>query len=565
MADTSAVELIKRADARWTKRTNLDSFRQEIALNFAPWLASWNTEVQWGDDFASHLVDGTPLLLARDYVGQIGAMLRPPGKQYFWQRTALDGVNNNREAREYLDWRSRQQMRIMTDRVTGFYRSTKQADEFYGLFGDAALFVDSDPTMTTLRLGSFHTKDVVWAIGPENKANVVTRRELVAIRNIMSRFSQPGDSIHQDMKRAMDLDPDREFEIRHDMIPADEYDARKTMKRKAGQWASIWTDVANKHVMRETTSQTFKYVLPRALSLTGSPYGISMATIIALPDARLIQQQALAILEAAEKSVNPPIAMVQDAVRGDMSFRANGITWLDKSYDERTGDAIKVLEMGKNFGLGVDSLLRTEAQLAKAFYLDVLRMPDTRNSKSTLEVQFKIDEYVRAALPLFAPMQSEYNEGLLFEVDKMIELCGGYAERPKPPQLRDVEMQYAWDNPLSDMLERQKAQKVSEVAQLANTVATLEAAASQAKSLRHLDTTKMLRESVMGIGAPEWLLDEDDANAQANADAKAAQMQQMVASAPNIAQVIDSGVNAAQAASEIPSQAEPGFALPMPA
>ena len=75
----------------------------------------------------------------------------------------------------------------------------------------------------------------------------------------------------------------------------------------------------------------------------------------------------------------------------------------------------------------------------------------------------------------------------------------------------------------------------------------------------------MLRESVMGIGAPEWLVDEDDANEAAAADAKAAQMQQMVAAAPNIAQVIDSGVSAAQAASEIPSQAEPGFALPMPA
>jgi hypothetical protein len=89
MSDDNAVELIRRSDRRFSKRAQLDSFRQEVALNFAPWLAEWTTELQLGDDYAAHLIDGTPLLLARDFVGQIGAMLRPPGKQWFWHRTAL--------------------------------------------------------------------------------------------------------------------------------------------------------------------------------------------------------------------------------------------------------------------------------------------------------------------------------------------------------------------------------------------------------------------------------------------------------------------------------------------
>lgn len=566
MSDSNAVELIKRGDGRFSKRQQLDSFRQEIALNFAPWHASWTSQLQWGEDFASHLVDGTPLLLARDYIGQIGAMLRPPGKQWFWHRTGREQLDNNRGIREYLDWRSTYMMRVMTDRPTGFFRATKQADEFFGLFGDAVISVDTDHMQEGLRIGTFHTKDCVWAIGPENKANAVTRKEMVSARNFVVRFAQKGDKIHEKIKEAAEKNPDQEFEIRHEVLPADEYDAFKKpgMSRQSGQFASVWVDVTNRCIIRETTTRTMRYVVPRSVTLPGNPYGISMATIIALPDARLIQQQALAILEAAEKSVNPPLLAVQDAVRGDMSFQANGITWLDKSYDERTGDAIKPMEIGKNFRLGVESLLRTEAQLTKAFYLDVLRMPDTRNSKSTLEVQFKIDEYVRASLPLFAPMQAEYNESLLAEVDAVISTIGGY-DREMPAALKKAELTYSWDNPLSDMVERQKAQKVSEVASLANTIAGLEAAASQAKSLRHIETTKMLRESVMGIGAPEWLVDEDDANEAAAADAKAAQMQQMVAAAPNIAQVIDSGVSAAQAASEIPSQAEPGFALPMPA
>ncbi len=42
-------------------------------------------------------------------------------------------------------------------------------------------------------------------------------------------------------------------------------------------------------------------------------------------------------------------------------------------------------------------------------------------------------------------------------------------------------------------------------------------------------------------------------------------MQGAIAAAPNVAKIIDSGVNAAQVASEIPNPAEPGIPLlPMP-
>jgi hypothetical protein len=82
MADDNAVELIKRSDGRFSKRQNLDSLRHEIALNFAPHLAEWTGPLIMGDDFCAHMADGTPLLIARDYIGQIGATLRPPNSGF---------------------------------------------------------------------------------------------------------------------------------------------------------------------------------------------------------------------------------------------------------------------------------------------------------------------------------------------------------------------------------------------------------------------------------------------------------------------------------------------------
>lgn len=564
MSDVNAVELVRRGDARFSKRQQLDSFRQEVALNFAPWHASFTTELVLGDDFAAHLIDGTPLLLARDFIAQVGSMLRPSGKQWFWHRTAHDDLNSDRDARDYLDWRSRQMMRILFDPITGAHRALKNADEFFGLFGDAVLSCDYGADLASLRLKSWHVKDCVWAVGEANKVDVISRREMVPARVLKARYGEA--KLHEAIKKACEKDPDQTFEVRHEVLPAEEYDAyaKGALKRKDG-FASVWVDVQHKMVLREAHQPTFRYVVPRWVTLPHTAYAISPATTIALPDARLIQQQALAILEAAEKQVNPPLIAYTDTIRGDVSMKPYGITWVDRTYDDRTGAPVTPLEIGKNFNLGVDSLLRTEHQLTRAFYLDVLRMPDTRTTKSIPEVQFKIDEYVRAALPLFAPMQVEYNESLLREVDIMIESAGGYSRRERPQELKNEMLQYQWDNPLTDMMERQKVQMVSEVSQVGQTLAALEAAAAQAPALKQLNPAKALRETVIALGGSQWLLSEREAKAEQQAMAKQQQMQQMVAAAPNIAQVIDSGVNAAQVSAEIPNPSEVGMPmLPAP-
>jgi hypothetical protein len=569
MAENNAVELIKRGDKRFSARASLDGMRHEIALNFAPLLARWTSEPMLGEDYANHMVDGTPALLARDFVSQIGAMLRPPGKQWFWFRTSNEHVNSDVEARAYLDWRSQRLMRILNDRVTGFSAAVKQADEFFGLMGDAVLSVDMGNELDSLRIKNWHTANVTWAIGADNQVDTITRRERVAVRNVLRRFRQKGDVIHPKLKELAEKDGEATVEIRHDVLPADEYDAYikgSSLKRKDG-FASVWIDVTNRCVIRETHQPTLRYVVPRWVTLTDCAYAISPAATIALPDARLLQQQAAAILEAAEKQINPPlIAQGGGVISGNaVKLESSGITWLDRSYDERMGEPVKPLELGKNFQLGIDNMMRTEGQLSRAFYLDKLRLPDTRNSKSTMEIQFLIDEYVRSALPLFAPMQVEYNDGLLYEVDKLVQQFGGYEGREMPEILKaKPEFTFQWDNPLSDMMERQKSQMVAEISQIAQTVAALDAAAAQTPSLQQIDTGKMFRETVMGLGAASWVLSQDEADERAEATSAAAQQQQMLAAAPDIARVIDSGVNAAATAATIPSQGEPGFSLPMP-
>ena len=574
MSDDNAIELIKRGDARFSRRQQLDTYRQEVALMFAPQHASWTTELNLGEDFAAHLMDGTPLIVAEDYVSMIGSMLRPAGRQWFWHRTPYEDMNADPEIRDYLDWRSQQLMRFLFERTSGAEGALSECDQFYGLFGDGVLATDyATPERRRLTVQHYHSKDATWEIGKDNKPDVITRKEFLPARVLKARFSTKGFDrpLHQSIEDACEKDPSRTFEVRHEVLPAAEYDAyvkKGSMQRRDG-WASVWIDVANKQVLRETYSDSFRYVIPRAGRRYGFPYGISRATMIALPDARLIQQQATAILEAAERQVDPPVMAFQDVLRGAPDLRSRSINFVEREYDTRTGQPIMPIELAKNFRLGVDSLMRTEAQIARAFRLDRIRFPDTRNSKTVEEAQFLINEFVRSAVPMFSPMKSEYSDELLYEADRLVEAAGGYSQRDKPQALLDLppdEMLFSWENALTDMLERQKVQRITEVSQIGQTVAAYEAAAQQIPALQQVDTETMMRDGVVAVGGSSWIMAAQRLKEKKAGIAQQNAQQQMLAAAPNIAQLVDSGVNAAQVANDIPLMAEPGLPLlPAPA
>ena len=570
MADENAVELLKRGDARFSRRQQLDTYRQEVALMFAPQHAAWTTELNLGEDFAAHLMDGTPLIVAEDYVSMIGSMLRPAGRQWFWHRTPYEDMNAEPEIRDYLDWRSQQLMRFLFERTSGAEGALSEADQFYGLFGDAVIAIDYDtPERRRLTVQHYHSKDATWEIGKQNKPDVLTRKECLPARVVKARFSTKGldKPLHRDIEEACEKDPSRTLDIRHEVLPADEYDAyvKKAgqLRRKEG-WVSVWIDATNRQVLRETYTNSFRYVIPRAGRRYGFPYGISRATMIALPDARLIQQQATAILEAAEKQVDPPLFAFGDVLRGNPDLRSRAINMVETDFADKKHQPIMPIELAKNFRLGVDALMRTEGQIARAFRLDRIRFPDTRNSKTVEEAQFLINEFVRSAVPMFSPMKSEYSDEVLYEADRLVEAAGGYSQREKPQALRDLpadEMVFSWENALTDMLERQKVQRITEVSQIGQTVAAYEAAAQQIPALQQVDSETMMRDGVVAVGGSSWIMAAQRLKAKREAIAQQQAQQQAIAAAPNVAQLIDAGVGAAEAANDIPLMAEPGLPL----
>jgi hypothetical protein len=85
--------------------------------------------------------------------------------------------------------------------------------------------------------------------------------------------------------------------------------------------------------MEEVSQWNREYSIERWQTVSGSQYAYSPATIVALPDARLLQAMTYTLLHAGEKIVDPPLIATEDVVRSDVALYAGGITWIDRDYE----------------------------------------------------------------------------------------------------------------------------------------------------------------------------------------------------------------------------------------
>jgi hypothetical protein len=231
--------------------------------------------------------------------------------------------------------------------------------------------------------------------------------------------------------------------------------------------------------------------------VSGSQYAFSPATVAGLPDARLLQSMSLTLLEAGEMSVRPAMVATQDAIRSDIQLYSGGITWADKEYDERKGDVLRPINQDRRgLPIGFDQHNQQMAMLAEAFYINKLTLPPPQGDMTAFEIAQRVEEYVRAALPLFEPMEHDYNGQLCEDTfDGLYRegVFGSVNDIPKDIQGRDYHFKFV--SPLHDAIERKDAATFLESSELI--AAAMEMDPS---SIAHYDVGESLRDALVGIG-----------------------------------------------------------------
>jgi hypothetical protein len=317
---------------------------------------------------------------------------------------------------------------------------------------------------------------------------------------------------------------------------------------KKFEYTSLYVERESETLLEEVGQDYFDYVVPRWMTVSDSVYGRSMATSVALPDGRTTQVVMRTIREAGEKYVDPPMVAIGDAIRGDIPLYAGGITIADMEYDERLGEVLRPISQNSGampIGFEIATALREDVR--HGFFLDKIQLPDSGTDMTAFEVRRRLEEHIRAASPLFEPIEKDYNTPLCDLTFRVLMKHGAFPMQEMPDSLRGEDIRFTFRSPLADMSEQAEAEIY-----LDGLTRILPAAAQvDPAQVENVDLTKSTRDALRAVGwKPEWLRDESFV------EQKRAQLQQMQQAAQQMGmldeagRVVEQGGRAAQAVGE---------------
>lgn len=541
-------DLVRRSGDLFSRKRVLDTLWQEIAENFYPERADFTVTRFLGQDFANNLSTSYPLLARRELGDTFSTMLRPTKTDWFHVRVK-DREDYSIEEKRWLEMATTKQRKFMYEKESGFVRATKEGDHDFAAFGQCVISTEYNKDFNGLLYRCHHLRDVAWSEDHDGMIDFVCRKWKPTVRNLCRQFP---DKVCDKIKQNNEKDPFRDVVCQHIVMRADEYqglDGNGMDFKDNYEFVSIYIDVENMCILEEKGVHDLIYTIPRWQTVSGSQYAYSPATVAGLADARLIQAITLTLLEAGEKAVNPAMIATDGSVRSDVNLMAGGVTWVDQEYDERLGQSLRpVAQDFSGLPTGMDMQERIRMTIMEAFFLNKINLPPAQSPEMTaFEFSQRIQEYIRQAMPLFEPMEINYNGEICTQTFKKLFRGGAFGSIDEMPEsLREADIDFVFESPLHDAKEKQKSQVFMQTkALLAEAVALDEGAASI------IDARGALRDALDGMGTPaKWMKSDEQVQKEMEARKQAIAQQQQLAMMQQGAEVAEKMGNAGQSMAE---------------
>lgn len=531
ISDSRCNELMAIGHALFTEKRSWDNLCQEVAENVYPMRADFTTErYPIGSDFARGLMESSPVL-ARETLGNfIEAVLR----QGHWFEVGTGDENRDKRPSNAVALKAltRNLRQTTIAPWSRFGEATKILDMDYVAFGQNCYSWEASEDRTHMVLRAWHPKSCAWMLDESDGIYAVFRKMTMTARiyrqKVLSGRWKPQNSdgvngVPSVVETAAEREPMKKFNLMHVLAPTDMIygsDGKK-MRDIRKPFISIYIDLDNQVYLNESGSAVFNYGGARWRTLTGFGYGFSPAALNSLPDARMIQDLSRIILEQGEKAVDPPLIGSGEIFVRDLNFYAGGFTQVDLPEDARLQDKMTTLETSGGIGIGLDLKQDVRAMLSEAWLLNKLYMPNVREM-TAYETDQRVQEFRRAALPFFSPIDASYHGPLLDMLLQMKMHMGEIDPMALPSELHGADTRFTFNSPLNEAEGRkmvaalqESIQLVGAAAQIDNTVANL------------VDFREATMDGVRGTGAPpEWFYPEKVRKAKDQEAEQAKRLQQ---------------------------------------
>jgi hypothetical protein len=503
VTDARCEELLRISSKQFDLFRPWRNLNQEIADNVYPIRADWTRALAM-EEFAGNLMDDTPVMMRETLGNAINAMLRQG--RWFGIGTG-DTSRDDRPANKVsLNVITNKLYGILGHPWGGYADAFLEWDHDWVSFGTLCGSIETSPDRNYLVAKAWHPAHCAWMQNEQGRVDTFFRDLKLTARDIMRRVNAGRwtGEVSPEIRQAERLEPMKEFKIRHILMPADDIYGKgeRDTRRVQHPFLSIYIDVDNHTYLNEAGAPVFNYVVGRQRRLSGKPWGFSPMALNSLNNARMLQDMALVILEQGQKSVDPPTIGAGSVFTRDMNFFSGGHTEVDLEEDRSLKDVFATIETGR-----IDTGLQLKADvrqlIAEAWLYNKLNLPSLRDMRE-LEVQVRTDEFRRAVLPFFQPIESNYHDEVLGTTFAMAMASRLISWDMFSNELRGHDYAFTFESPLNEAegldIVRKYYEAINIVAagsKVDQTVATI------------FDLRGAAEEAIARGTKPEWLIPED--------------------------------------------------------
>jgi hypothetical protein len=450
--------LVKRARAQREADKQWMLLFEELAHYFHTYRKGFVTEFTEGTDLQDDIWCSEPELARSKMAEMLVQAMCPKDRNWPGVRPRRVELRALPEVKAWCEAVGKIMYAVLYDPRANFTEKIAEIADDASTFGTAVVCMSRNVKDKHIELCVEHMKHFAFETDGSGKITIQYSFKYWRISRIVAEFGI--DAIPEEMQeeyRKPDGNTERLHEVLHIVMPNDEYQ-RFGLGPNRLPFKSIWVLTKHSEKPLDDTKgfHTSPYVVPRWYRTSKEAWGRSVA-MKALPDARLAQSVAAALLEITEKQGNPPMQGPIDILRGEIELFPGGFTPFDLSGFQFQGDPLRPVQIGANPALTHEYLEYLEKKIGRHFYNDVLAIPEP-SGKSTMEDAAAWQQRVAQILgPIFSRVENELLPPILDWLYDQLVVTKSLP--PYPDALLGEALEYVFDNYIADMREAAEAQR----------------------------------------------------------------------------------------------------------
>lgn len=500
--------LCKRFDTLKSNRGTWEEHWQDVAEYIFPRRADFNVANTAGNKRMSRIYDSTGIQSLELLASGLHGMATNPASRWFSLKLADKELNEIDDVREYLSEVEDIMFAKLHSPESTITTHLHELYLDYAAFGTGIMFIGVGKKDNLL----FQTRFLGECVIDENAEGVVDTVIREFEWTVRQCYQQWGDDCSEEVKKKFaDAKFDDKIKIIHAVYPRTDADTNMVGPENM-PIASVYMEKKDYHVLRNGGFEEFPFAVPRWYKVAGEVYGRSPA-MTALPDVKMLQEMMKTTIKAAQKIVDPPLAVPDEGLIGPVRTVPGGLNFIRGDYE------IRPIMTNGNIPVSLEMMQDLRNRIMQTFFVDQLQMAGNADMTAT-EVMQRTEERMRLLGPILGRMEAELLGPIINRVFGILLRQGELPEHP--PELDGQEFVVEYVSPIALAQRGQKVQRAVNALTIAAQVASFDPSV-----MSRFDGENFLPWIAEELGVDPDIVLDDDEMAEKQQQMQQQQMMQM--------------------------------------